>query len=210
MRFVLYHFVPNAIDVLRVGSVLLDPALLRAEFLNNHRIRARVELANLLPKQSVGAEMGVFTGLFSTILLEVARPKKMYFIDPWWKEFGSHYPDWGLYTDRGKLSTAAAHRLASQRIKRHARETNVEILVEYSTRFLLKVPDNYLDWIYLDSTHSYEGTRAELSALRTKVKSGGIVAGDDWQETIGRMTPPIPIMVSPRPWRRQLKERNMR
>ena len=108
----------------------------------------------------------------------------MYFIDPWWKEFGSRYPDWGLYSDYGRLSTVAAHRVASQRIKRHAHETRVEILVEYSTKFLPRVPDGHFDWIYLDSTHSYEGTRAELSALRAKVKSGGIVAGDDWRNDL--------------------------
>jgi hypothetical protein len=185
MRFLayrVYRFVSNAIDVLRVGNVLMDSALVRAEFLKDHRIRARLDLVKLLPRHSVGAEIGVFTGLFSTILLDAVRPTKMYFVDPWWKEFGSHYPDWGLYTDHGKLSTATAHRAACRRIERHTNETKTEILVDYSTRFLPNVPDNHLDWTYLDSTHSYEGTCAELARLRTKVKSGGIVAGDDWHD----------------------------
>ena len=54
--------------------------------------------------------------------------------------------------------------------------------MEYSKTFLPKMPDNHFDWICLDSTHSYEGIRAELLVLRTKVKSGGIVAGDDWYD----------------------------
>jgi hypothetical protein len=181
MRFFSYHFILNSIDILRAG-IALDRSLLRAEFLHDHRVGRRAFVANLLPRRGVGAEIGVFTGLFSTILLGGARPRKMYFIDPWWKEYGSRYPDWGFYTDHGRLSTAVAHRIASKRIRRYTQENRAEVLVEYSTTFLPMVSDNYFDWIYIDSTHSYEGTRAELSALRTKLKSGGIVAGDDWQD----------------------------
>jgi len=181
MKFLTYHLIPNSIDVLRAGIVVLDRSLLRGEFLYHHRLGARAYLANLLPKHGVGAELGVFTGLFSTILLGTARPEKAYFIDPWWKEYGSQYPDWGSYTDHGRLSTTVAHRVASERIQRCAHETKVEVLVEYATTFLSKVPDNHFDWIYLDSTHSYEGTRAELLALRNKAKSGAVIAGDDWQ-----------------------------
>jgi hypothetical protein len=181
MRFLIDHFILNSIDILRAG-ILLDRSLLRAEFLHDHRVGRRAFVANLLPRRGVGGEIGVFTGLFSRILLSAARPKKMYFIDPWWKEYGSRYPDWGSYTDHGRLSTAVAHRIASKRIRRYTQETRAEVLVEYSTTFLPKVPDNHFDWIYIDSTHSYEGTRAELLAFRTKVKSGGIVAGDDWQD----------------------------
>src|SRR5262249_35501519 len=85
-------------------------------------------------------------------------------------------------TDRGRLSTAAVHQVASKRVQRYRQETQVEVLVEYSKTFLPKMPDNHFDWICLDSTHSYEGIRAELLVLRTKVKSGAIVAGDGWQD----------------------------
>jgi hypothetical protein len=177
-----YPFVRNVIDILQAGSVRMDPSLLRVEFLCDHRVSARVPLAEVLPKHGIGAEIGVFTGLFSTILLRVAQPKKMYFIDPWWKYSGSHFGDWGPYTDHGKLSTTLAHQVASVRIQRHAHETQVEIVVDYSSTFLPKVPDGYFDWVYLDSAHSYQKVSAELSMLRTKVKSGGIVAGDDWYD----------------------------
>jgi hypothetical protein len=44
------------------------------------------------------------------------------------------------------------------------------------------MPDRYFDWIYLDSTHSYEGTVKELDLIRTKLKRGAILAGDDWHD----------------------------
>lgn len=36
-----------------------------------------------------------------------------------------------------------------------------------------------LDWVYLDSTHQYEPTYAELTALTLKLKPDGILLGDD-------------------------------
>ena len=126
----------------------------------------------------------MFTGLFSASLLQVTRSKKLYFVDPWWEVFGPVYPDWGPYTDHGKLLTSTAHSMASGRIRRHANGTETEVLVETSASFLSRIPDQHLDWVYLDSTHSYEGTRDELALLRTKVKPGGMIAGDDWHDSL--------------------------
>jgi hypothetical protein len=182
MSFLLQRFGPNAMDVVRTGQVPSDLSLLRAEFLCDHRVSGRLSLANLLPKGGVGAELGVFTGLFSATLLDVARPREMHFVDPWWKEFGQTYPDWGLYTDKGKLGTQAAHDIAARRINGHANGTAIKIEIGYSTEFLLSQPDRYFDWVYLDSTHSYDGTRSELDILKAKVKAGGVVSGDDWHD----------------------------
>ena len=33
------------------------------------------------------------------IILKEARPKKVFFVDPWHLEYGETYPDWGRYTD---------------------------------------------------------------------------------------------------------------
>ena len=86
--FMVRDFLPNAIDVVRTGTVGLKIDLLAAEFRSNHRISARRFIADLLPKGAVGAELGVFTGFFSASLLRYARPKKMFFVDPWWKMYG--------------------------------------------------------------------------------------------------------------------------
>jgi hypothetical protein len=174
--------VKNARDVVRVGSLQLDKSLLRAELFHNHRISSRQFLAEMLPKGGVGAEIGVFTGLFSSVLLESARPRRAYFVDPWWKAFGPTYPDWGRYTDHGRLSTEVAHSAAAHRVASHAREADTDVLVDYSTSFFLRMPDRFFDWVYLDSTHSYEGTVEELRLIRPKLKPGAILAGDDWHD----------------------------
>jgi hypothetical protein len=183
MRFFVRNCIPNILNVAWAGSLKLDKGLLRAELLTNHRVSERYPLIALLPKGRVGAEIGVFTGLFSTALLALTQPKKMYFVDPWWKEFGPLYPDWGIYTDHGKLPTAAAHQVATERIAKHARGVETDVAIEHSMTFLSRMPDHHFDWVYLDSTHSYEGTREELELLRRKIKPGGILAGDDWHES---------------------------
>jgi hypothetical protein len=170
----------NARDVLRTGPLHLDKSLLRAELTRNHRVSSRHFLAEMLPKGGIGAEIGVFTGLFSAVLLDVAKPSRAYFVDPWWEAHGPTYPNWGNYTDYGRLSTEVAYRTAVRRIDSHAHNARTEVLVDYSTTFFTKMPDRYFDWIYLDSTHSYEGTVKELELIKTKLKSGGILAGDDW------------------------------
>lgn len=172
----------NARDIFRAGAFPLNASLLRAELSCNHRVSDRRFLAEMLPKHGTGAEIGVFTGLFSTILLEIAQPKQAYFVDPWWQAFGPHYPDWGHYTDRGRLPTAVAHEAALRRITSRAKGALLEVLVEFSTAFFARMPDQFFDWVYLDSTHSYDETVAELGLVRSKLKPGAILAGDDWQD----------------------------
>ena len=53
--------------------------------------------------------------------------------------------------------------------------------IAYDQDFLATLPDAYFDWIYLDTTHTYEQTRLELQLLQKKVKPSGVIAGDDWQ-----------------------------
>ncbi len=124
--------------------------------------------------------MGVFTGLFSATLLAVTQPRKMYFVDPWWREFGDRYPDWGMYTDGGRLATRVAYEASSRRIRRHAGRAETVVEVGYSTEFLPSKPDGHFDWVYLDASHAYEKVRAELALVRPKMRPGGVVAGDDY------------------------------
>lgn len=169
-------------DIRSAGPGPLDPALWRAELSCNHRVRERDHVAKLLPRGAVGAELGVFTGLFSARLLEIARPREIYFVDVWWQHFGEHYPDWGRYTAHGRLRTRVAHAAARRRIERQRRDSRAHVIVDTTTDFLARLPEGHLDWAYLDTSHAYDETRGELAALRTRLKPGGLLVGDDWVE----------------------------
>lgn len=139
----------------------------------------RGSFLHLFPKNSVGAELGVFCGEFSQHLLEYVKPSHLYLVDPWWREFGEIYPDWGAYTRYGNLPTREAYTNVEDITKRYFKG-KVDIRVDYSIPFLESLTDEHLDWVYLDTTHTYEDTLKELGVLRRKVKASGIIAGHDW------------------------------
>ncbi len=167
-------------DILMSRYLPSDISILRAELRAPHRIIGRRFIVDFIPSNSVGAELGVFTGLFSSILARERKITRLTFVDPWWEAFGDHYPDWGAYTDYGRVSTRKAFEVAQKRISR-SRLPNRVVEVASSYDWLKSQPDQSLDWVYLDSTHSYEGTKRELELLGLKIKDTGMILGDDWQ-----------------------------
>ncbi len=165
--------------------------LLSPEFKEKTKIRLGLDsrvsiLKKILPANSIGVELGVFKGEFTHHILKYNRPKKLILIDVWWTHFGENYPNWGKYTDFGKLKTKDAYN-ETVRITRKFPKTETEILVGDDLEHLQKLPDNYLDWAYIDSSHAYEHTLNELELLNRKVKNNGIISGHDWTEDSDNM-----------------------
>jgi len=167
-------------DIISSGYLPRDVSILKAELRVGHRAHRRCFLLKYIPAGSVGAELGVFTGMYSSVLARDDRIAKVTFVDPWWKEFGSYYPDWGEYTDYGRVRTRSAYEVASERIRRSGLANRV-IEIDHSYKWLEAQADRSLDWVYLDSTHSYEGTKRELELLNRKISDTGLILGDDWE-----------------------------
>jgi hypothetical protein len=167
-------------DILLSGYMPRDLNVLRAELRVRHRVRSRLFIRDFIPPNSIGAEFGVFTGLFSSIFAREQRISQVTFIDPWWKAYGDQFPDWGAYTDYGRINTRTAFDIAKKRILRSGLPNRI-VEVATSSEWLLNQSDNSLDWVYIDSTHSYDGTKRELELLNVKLKDTGLILGDDWQ-----------------------------
>lgn len=167
-------------DILSTGCFPNDTSILKSELLTSHRVKGRQFLLAYIPENSVGAEIGVFTGLFSSILAREKKIAQVTFVDPWWEAYGEFYPNWGSYTDQGRVKTRHAYATAKRRIDR-AGLSNRFVEIASSYEWLERQPDSSLDWVYLDSTHSYEGTVRELGLLNSKIKTTGLIFGDDWQ-----------------------------
>lgn len=156
------------------------PALKEAESSINSRPEKRERIARrVLPKEGVGAEIGVFTGLFSPLLYKAASPRKLYLVDPWHTLFGERYPSWGAYTAFGRLETEAAMEAVKARTR--AFSEKVSLVTDISLNWLPTLPDDHLDWVYLDSSHGYDDTLQELTAIAPKLKAGGVILCDDCQ-----------------------------
>ena len=167
-------------DLCLAGLGGLDRSLLNAELRANHRVASRRSILRWIPPRSTGAELGVFTGLFSALLARQSAIHQVTFVDPWHLAFGDHYPDWGSYTHYGRLTTRTAYEAARRRIERGTVQRRV-IEIAFSYDWLGAQADRSLDWVYLDSTHTYDGTVKELTLLDLKLTENGVILGDDWQ-----------------------------
>lgn len=138
-------------------------------------IKHRIELVKILPKNSVGVEVGVAQGLFSSDLLEQGLGV-LYSVDNW-----EHIPGVtgdGNSSPKWHLSNFVA---AKQRLSKYG-ERSI-ILKGMSVQMADKIPDNSLDLVYLDGAHYTSGVLADLNAYYPKLKSGAVMAGHDWLNT---------------------------
>lgn len=126
----------------------------------------RSALLDVLPKNAVVAEIGVALGNFSTEIIARSAPRKLHLIDPWDQSVPKYSP------------SALA---MIQRDKRTQIDNGSVILNRgYSTSVLANFDDDYFDWVYVDGAHDYDGVSADLHALYSKVKHGGIISGHDY------------------------------
>lgn len=124
----------------------------------------RYDLLDLLPKGGIVAELGVDNGGFSTEILNRTNPKKLHLIDVW---NSKRYHD-GLKNN------------VKNKFKNEIESGKVEMNLGLSTEVVSTFPDNYFDWIYIDTEHSYNVTKSELETYSKKLKPGGIIAGHDY------------------------------
>ena len=134
-------------------------AVLTPEHLRNCRVFPdRRALLDLVPRGGECAEVGVWKGEFSRVILEATQPRTLHLID-----FAKETIDLvdGLF----------AAEIASGRVRTHH---------SLSVDAINSLPPASLDWIYIDADHAYEGVNADLEAARTRMKPGGLIAMNDY------------------------------
>jgi hypothetical protein len=116
------------------------------------------------PVNSIIAEIGVDEGDFTKRIIDTCAPKKMHLIDSW---SSTRYPE-------------KKYNFVRDRFSKEISKNIIELNRGFSTTILENFPDNYFDWVYLDTDHGFEITYSELLILHKKIKSGGIIAGHDY------------------------------
>lgn len=141
------------------------------------RLNGRLWVLRLLPQGGIGMEVGVFRGCFSEEICRIARPKKLYLVDPWTK-LGETF-GWGKeYTCFDTLTTLAARTETELRVSQYPETESV--IIEGSFPDCKDQIAEPLDWAYLDASHKYDRTLWELNQLEKIIKPGGYILGDDW------------------------------
>jgi hypothetical protein len=133
------------------------------------------QMLNQLGLLGVGVEVGVLKGHLSRRILDVWNGKTLLMVDPWEKQ-----PD-DVYTDIDNTSDEVQKdrmQTALQSVKYH--EGRYELIRGYSVQVAAQLPDDSLDFVYLDARHDYESVLEDLAAWYPKVRSGGLFGGHDF------------------------------
>jgi hypothetical protein len=147
--------------------------------------RLRVLLA--LPLGGRCAEIGVWKGEFSRRILQIRRPKELHLVDPWL--FSPHYPR-RLYGGTSARNQDDMDRIMASVVEKFSKYPVVLVHRNSSTEIARRFPDHYFDWIYIDGDHSYEAVLSDLNVWHGKVRSGGVIALDDygWRDEKNRQS----------------------
>jgi len=153
----------------------------------------RIELLNTFPKNSIGAEIGVWKGEMSGLILEVVQPNMLYLIDVWEfdlpKGFGQ-LPE-GYGAKNAKKNQKAIDEIYIRVCSKFLDKNNVTITKGFSKDVAKTLEDESLDWVYIDANHEYFGVLEDLTEYYPKVKPGGIVSGHDWTYPIKEKRNPV-------------------
>jgi hypothetical protein len=139
-------------------------------------IKSRELLLNFFPKNSIGAEIGIFKGEFSQIILDTINPSLFYMVDPWEGNIHSGDKNGENMTNISGETYYIEHILPKFGFLK-----NIKILRNYSDVIQL-FPNDYLDWIYIDAEHHYDYVKADLYNCYDKIKKGGIISGHDYNK----------------------------
>ncbi|WP_299699530.1 class I SAM-dependent methyltransferase [uncultured Tateyamaria sp.] len=129
-----------------------------------HLLSNRAALLTQMPLNGVVAELGADEGNFSAAILETTKPEMLHLVDVWGTE---RYGDQKANAVKG-------------RFKSEINAGRVQIKRKLSTEAAGDFADDYFDWIYIDTDHSYKTTLSELYAYAGKVKQDGFIAGHDY------------------------------
>lgn len=139
-------------------------------------LMTRVDIPATLQAEGLksGAELGVQVGDFAAYTLRVwTACERYYLVDLW-----GHQPN---YEDVANVADDEQER-RFQLAKTNLAPWNDKtvFLRNYTVGAAKQIPDDSLDYIYVDARHDYCGVMEDLEAYWPKLRRGGILAGHDY------------------------------
>jgi hypothetical protein len=126
-------------------------------------VESRLKILEYLPKNSVVAEVGTQYGYFAEQIMAIAKPKKL------------HLLDYNFDLFKAEIS-----KQQKSLVKEGIENGTVELHEGDSSTILSSFPDEYLDWIYIDADHGYQGVCKDIQQGYTKVKAAGMMVFNDY------------------------------
>jgi hypothetical protein len=134
-------------------------------------------IRSFLKEGMVGCELGVFAGEFAESLLR-RKPKELTLIDCWSGDDGMLFS--GDVDGNNGVSLSQEY-LYGLVVSRFGTTPHVKIFRGWTWDQIPQIPDNSLDYVYIDADHSYEGMKRDLRLIVTKLKPDAYLMGHDYE-----------------------------
>ncbi len=119
-------------------------------------------------------EVGVWKGDFAKEMLQACKDlKRYYMIDPW-----ANLPDWNKPLNVKPQVFELAYAEAMKKTAFAA--SKLTVLRGRTKEVVGSIPDNSLDFAYIDGDHTLRGITIDLIQVLPKIKPGGFIGGDDF------------------------------
>jgi hypothetical protein len=138
----------------------------------------------MLPRHSVGAEIGVHLGDFSADILRIVAPAHLHLVDPWEHVATPGYEQawYGGGAKGGQKEMDERYESVLARFRREIDAGQVVVHRGLSNDFGSTLPAEHLDWVYIDGNHTYEFVKRDLDLFFGKLKPRGYLLGDDYHD----------------------------
>lgn len=145
-----------------------------------------VPLASLIVTRdySRGAEVGVWRGDSSNLILGLPMIEKLYMVDPWSKF-------------KKSLSPQPVFDYIYEQVKKRVEPygERASIIRRLSVQAASIVPKD-LDFVFIDASHDYESVKDDIQAWRDHIRPGGVLTGDDYDLGFNRNDMTVHIAVN--------------
>lgn len=120
-----------------------------------------------------GAEIGVWRAQNAASLLNFYTNLTLYLIDNYNVEHIEKY-------DLDKTKVKAVINQSQKRMQKWVSEGRVIWLYKDSLDAAQSIPDEFLDFVFIDASHDYVSVKSDILAWGSKVRQGGIICGHDY------------------------------
>jgi len=145
----------------------------------NIKLKDRYDLPDMWKRMGFthGAEIGVWKGDFAhNTLTRMPGLVEYILVDPW-----RHQEDWNKPFNRQDDEFEAIYKEAmGKTADSPVGQGRVKVKRGTSLEQAKTVPNNSLDFVYIDGDHTLNGALTDIMLWYPKVKSGGVIFGDDY------------------------------
>lgn len=141
----------------------------------------RKNLLACLPAGGVAIEIGVAEGVFSSDILDMAKPSQLQLVDPW---IHQSRPDYQLDANNvGDEANEQRYRSVLKKFSAEIESGVVHVRRGFSKDVLPEFEDHTFDWAYVDAMHTRDAVREDLRLVWPKVKPDGLILGHDFSNS---------------------------